>query len=362
MQNGLFSADRTGVTTAIRPREKNGSLDRPDVDLYVVGDGPAYVTTPSSELDALYAALDRSRTALGITKLKRNRVALSVSMSKADLDVSVLIERQIDDLYRIGNRVTGEWYKTDPEAHTSWSSAQNTRFSGRFKPMTKLLKWARREKPTQHRHPKSLALEGFLAENLDIAEQHYGTLFRAYCDTFLTTYRGYRELSECPRLDDPAVPGGNLLAGVSGIAFGSYYDKIQKHRDDAALALAQEDEDEATKYWRRIFRPALPRCEAVGDFCVEAGHHDVASHIQRHNGCTIQGAGQVCVMVWWISDPERLSKERRAVGAIDQGWFENPEWSLGQSVSTEADVRYRVATFPVSARNDVSQHVPGVAA
>ena len=33
-------------------------------------------------------------------------------------------------------------------------------------------------------------------------------------------------------------------------------------------------------------------------------------------------------MVWWISDPERLSKERRAVGAIDQGWFENPEWSL----------------------------------
>ena len=244
--------------TAIRPREKNGSLDRPDVDLYVVGDGPAYVTTPSSELDALYAALDRSRTALGITKLKRNRVALSVSMSKADLDVSVLIERQIDDLYRIGNRVTGEWYKTDPEAHTSWSSAQNTRFSGRFKPMTKLLKWARREKPTQHRHPKSLALEGFLAENLDIAEQHYGALFRAYCDTFLTTYRGYRELSACPRLDDPAVPGGNLLAGVSGVAFGSYYDKIQKHRDDAALALAQEDEDEATKYWRRIFGPRFP--------------------------------------------------------------------------------------------------------
>ena len=244
--------------TAIRPREKNGSFDRPDVDLYVVVDSPPTSTTPSAELDALYSALDRARKDLGITRLKRNRVALSVSMNKADLDISVLIARQLDGLYRIGNRVTGEWYKTDPEQHTSWSSEQNKRFSGRFKPMTKLLKWARREKPTQHRHPKSFALEGLLAANLDDTERHYGTLFLTYCDTFLKTYKYHRELTACSRLDDPAVPGGNLLAGVSGVEFCSYYDKIQKHRDDAALALAQEDQDDATTYWRRIFGPRFP--------------------------------------------------------------------------------------------------------
>ena len=88
--------------TAIRPRQKDGSLDRPDVDLYVVVDVPLYETTPSDEVEALYAALNRARQTLGITKLKRNRVSLSVSMNKADLDVSVLIERQSDDLYRIG--------------------------------------------------------------------------------------------------------------------------------------------------------------------------------------------------------------------------------------------------------------------
>ena len=32
--------------------------------------------------------------------------------------------------------------------------------------------------------------------------------------------------------------------------------------------------------------------------------------------------------MWWINDPERLSRERRAIDAIDDGWFENPEWSL----------------------------------
>ena len=160
--------------TAIRPRQKNGSLDRPDVDLYVVVDAPPYATTPSAEVDALYAALDRARQTLGITKLKRNRVSLSVSMNRADLDVSVLIERQPDGLYRIGNRETGEWYTTDPETHTSWSSQQNSRFSGRFKPMTKLVKWARRENPTRYKHPKSFAIEGFLAANMDEAETHYG--------------------------------------------------------------------------------------------------------------------------------------------------------------------------------------------
>ena len=161
--------------TAIRPRQKNGSLDRPDIDIYVVVDVAPYETTPSDEVEALYAALDRTRQTLGITKLKRNRVSLSISMHRADLDVSVLLERQFDNLYRIGNRETEEWYRTDPEAHTSWSSEQNARFSGRFKPMTKLVKWARRENPTRYKHPKSFVIESFLAANLDKIETHYGS-------------------------------------------------------------------------------------------------------------------------------------------------------------------------------------------
>ena len=244
--------------TAIRPRRKNGSLDRPDIDLYVVVDVPPYGTTPSDEVDALYAALGRARQKLGITELKRNRVALSVSINKADLDVSVLIERQLDGLYRIGNRETGEWYLTDPEAHTSWSSQQNSRFSGRFKPMTKLVKWARRENPSRYKRPKSFAMEGLLAANLVEAEMHYGKLFHAYCEAFVEAYRGNRLSGICPWLNDPAVPEGNLLTGVGGADFCAYYDKIEQHRVDAALALSEENQAAATLYWRRIFGPRFP--------------------------------------------------------------------------------------------------------
>ena len=244
--------------TAIRPRQKNGVLDRPDIDIYVVVDATPYTTTPSDEIERLYAALDRARTTLGITRLKRNRVALSVSMNSADLDVCVLIPRQSDNLYRIGNRETGEWYLTDPEAHTEWSTGQNTRFSGRFKPMTKLVKWARRENPTRYRHPKSFAIEGFLKANLDETETHYGRLFHAFCAAFVETYYSHRLLATCPPLDDPAVPGGNLLSNVDGADFSAYFDKIKSHRDDASRALTAEDQDEATKYWRRIFGPRFP--------------------------------------------------------------------------------------------------------
>lgn len=244
--------------TAIRPRTKNGSTDRPDVDLYVVVDQFPYDVHPADLTDALFNALNRARDELGITKLERNRVSISVSMNKADLDVSILLERQSDSLYRIGNRKTGEWYETDPEEHTSWSSKQNKRLGGRFKPMVKLIKWVRRENRTQHKHPKSFGLEGFLVENMDGNETHYGQLFHDFCASFVEAYQLHRDMTLCPELADPAIDGGNLLAGVSGEAFAAYFDKIKKHRDDAAKALATDDDEKATKYWRRIFGARFP--------------------------------------------------------------------------------------------------------
>ena len=35
-------------------------------------------------------------------------------------------------------------------------------------------------------------------------------------------------------------------------------------------------------------------------------------------------------MLWWIGDPSRLQEERQAIARINDGWFENPEWSLDE--------------------------------
>ncbi|MBX3491532.1 MAG: nucleotidyltransferase [Parvibaculum sp.] len=246
-------------STAIRPKTKGGSTERPDVDLYVVVDGSPWDSDPAALMDDLYAALNRARDDLGITAIKRNRCSIALSMSKADLDASILLERQDDDLYRIGNRNTGEWYKTDPDEHTNWSAKQNTRCSGRFNPMVRMVKWARRQNKTVSRHPKSFALETFIAPHIHETETHYGQLFHGWCKNFVEAYAFNRMLGMRPSLEDPAVPGGNILAGVTNDEFCAYYDKIAKHRDDAAKALAEEDQDKATDLWRRIFGDRFPK-------------------------------------------------------------------------------------------------------
>ena len=239
--------------TAIRPVTKDGDTDRPDVDIYVVVEGDAETTTPEEVIDDLFNVLHRNRERLNIAHLKRNRCSIAISTNSADMDISPLLERQSDGYYRIGNRTTGEWYATAPEEHTNWSSTQNATFSGRFKPTVKLLKWARRENPTRDKHPKSFSLEVIVAKHMSTTEDHYGKVVHGMFDSFVNFYAIDRSFGTCPTIKDPAISYGNLLADVSDDTFCAYYDKIESHRDDAAKALTADDQDEATKYWRRIF-------------------------------------------------------------------------------------------------------------
>ncbi len=244
--------------TAIRPVTKGGDTERPDVDIYVVVQGSTWTKSPDELIEDLYAVLNRNRTALGITKIGRNRCSIAVSSGKADMDVSPLLERYADGYYRIGNRHTGEWYATEPEVHTAWSANVNTESGGRFNPMVKMVKWTRREFPTKSKHPKSIALEALVAKHMSRTETHYGKLVHDAFDTIVDQYWSNRLLGSCPILKDPAIPGGNLLNGVSGYAFAAFYDKTKYFRDEAAKAIAEEDQDEATKHWRRIFGARFP--------------------------------------------------------------------------------------------------------
>ena len=244
--------------TAIRPMTKAGDTERPDVDIYVVVRGELWASTPETLIGNLYSALNRNRAALHIERLERNRCSVSIATKTADMDVSPLLDRQSDGHYRIGNRDTNEWYATDPEEHTNWSSATNSTYEGRFKPTVKMLKWARRQNPTRNKHPKSFALEVIVADHMSATEDHYGKIVHGMFDSFASAYGVCRSLGMCPRINDPAIPRGDLLAGVSGDAFCSFYDNLVKHRDDASKALLAEDQDEATTYWRRIFGSRFP--------------------------------------------------------------------------------------------------------
>ncbi|MEW8288096.1 MAG: hypothetical protein AB2697_19110 [Candidatus Thiodiazotropha endolucinida] len=244
--------------TAIRPVTVNGDTERPDVDIYVVVKGSEWSSEPEDLIEDLYSALNRNRGVLNITRLKRNRCSISVSTNKADMDVSPLLDLDEYSYYRIGNRHTGEWYKTNPEEHTSWSANVNKSASNRFNPMVKLVKWSRREFPTKNKHPKSIALEVLVADHMSKTERHYGQLIHDTYESIVKEYKWNRILGTCPSLDDPAIPGGDLLKGVSGEAFCAFYDKVEYFRDEARKGLDEDDQNKATKHWRRIFGQRFP--------------------------------------------------------------------------------------------------------
>ena len=244
--------------TAIRPVTKGSDTERPDVDIYVVVTGSYWTRTPHDLIEGLYAALHRNRTSLGIAKISRNRCSISVSTGKADMDVSPILDRNTNGYYGIGNRHTNEWYETEPETHTTWSAKINVDTSGRFNPMVKMVKWTRREFPTKSKHPKSIALEGLIEKYMSRSETHYGKLVHDTFNRIIDAYAIDRLLGTCPIVDDPAILGGNLLDGVSGDVFSAFYDKTKYFRDEAAKALATDDQEEATVHWRCIFGSRFP--------------------------------------------------------------------------------------------------------
>ena len=244
--------------TAIRPAKKDGKEKRPDIDSYIVVHGESYYKTPREWMDEVYLVLQKNRQSLGLTRITRNRCSIAITTSKTDVDVSVLLEKDFGDLYRIGNKDTGEWYPTNPELHTEWSVAQNKEFKGHFKPLVKLLKWAMRVNPTRFKHPKSFALEVLIGENMEVVSSHYGELFYSFCYNFLGRYGNNRSQKLCPFLEDPAIPGGDILAGVENEEFCAFYDKIRFFTDQSEKALNTSNSEKATKHWRCIFGNRFP--------------------------------------------------------------------------------------------------------
>jgi hypothetical protein len=220
--------------------------------------GSTATETPEDLIEDLFSVLNRNRDDLGITKLQRNRCSIAISTGKADMDISPLLDHDTDGYYRIGNRTTGEWYETEPELHTNWSADVNADADGRFNPMVKLTKWNRRVFPTLNKHPKSIALEALVAEHMNGAETHYGQNIHDTFTEIIDKYVVYRKIGSCPTLEDPAIPGGNLLDGVTGDAFKGFYDKVKYFRDEARKALDADDQEKATKHRRKIFGDRFP--------------------------------------------------------------------------------------------------------
>ena len=242
--------------TAIRPREKNGTVDRPDVDVIVIvdldlSDGPAEL------IELLFDVLDDE-----YDTIRKQQRSVRVETSAAVVDVVPIIAPNGEDgtLY-IADRKLEEWLETNPPRHTTWTEEVNDAAGNRFKPLVKMCKWWRRERPTSSKKPKGFVVECIVAENMDRNEKHYGELFVGTLESIVSKYSTCVSLGVVPHIDDPGVPGNSVTAGMTAATFKSFYERAEAHAKIGREALEEEDDEKATKLWRKIFGERFPKIE-----------------------------------------------------------------------------------------------------
>lgn len=244
--------------TAIRPKSRQGELQRPDVDIIVV---TSHTTSdvPSDVIDQLHQALLDS----GYKSLRKNRRSVSVFLATVDMDVVPIIKAADSDGYLIPDKELGKWLSTNPPGHTAWATAVNKKADSRFKPLVKLLKWWRREHLAGLKRPKGFILEALVAQHMSYTESSYEELFAALLRTVKESYVFTVMLGQVPFIEDPAVSGNNVFSNVAPDEFKQFYDMVCSHVDLIAAAQAETDEEKQLEKWRKVFGSFFPGPRSV---------------------------------------------------------------------------------------------------
>lgn len=242
---GDFLAGSYARDTAIRPKQTSDGHERADVDIIVETD----CSTLDNPEDVLFDLSDVMEDCFTVERV--NKRSVRVVTSRAEIDVVPVVKTM--SAYELPDRDLGYWKTTNPPAHTTWSSEQNARFGGRFKPLVKLFKWWRRENKTGKR-PKGFVLEVLVALHAPAGEAHYG---EAFAQTLTNVYLAYGALAAQgikPALLDPGLGGSSdILSKVSKTDWLAFMERVRVHADCARRAQDTDDMEEATRLWRKLF-------------------------------------------------------------------------------------------------------------
>lgn len=230
--------------TAIRPKKTDEGHERPDVDIIVV---TTFSTSddPDDVLEELSDALED-----GYDVERINKRSVRVVTSRAEIDVVPVVES--GDVYELPDRDLGRWKLTNPPGHTDWSAQQNKDFGGRFKPLVKLLKSWRRENKTGKR-PKGFVLEVLVSLHAPKGEAHYGEAFAQLLENIYAVYGAGAAIGSKPYINDPGLPGNDIMSKVSITDWKAFVERVRVHAGYARRAQSEDDMEEATRLWRKLF-------------------------------------------------------------------------------------------------------------
>lgn len=239
-----FLAGSYARDTAIRPKTSSDGVERPDVDIIMV---TTFSTSdnPDDVLQELSDALED-----GFTVERINKRSVRVITKGAEIDVVPVAPW--GKAYQLPDRDLGYWKATNPPGHNDWSRNQNNEFDCRFKRLVKLFKWWRRENKTGKR-PKGFILEVLTAKHAPKGESHYGEAFAQMLESIYASYGAWAEAGVKPSIEDPAMPGSDILSKLSTTDWKNFIERVRVHAGYARRAQDEDDLGEATRLWRKLF-------------------------------------------------------------------------------------------------------------
>lgn len=237
--------------TSIRPSKSD---KKRDVDIIVV---TTHDSNDNSEdvIEELKDVLLQSKTYDTATAQHHS---VGVEMSQVSFDiVPVILDIDDDQLYYVGDSVTGNWVKTDPKGHKTWSTQVNQDNNNAYKPLVKIFKWWRRTNcPEDVKYPKGITLEKLVADNQGDSSASTEVFLIETMENIVSAYREtYADRGIVPWLEDPSdkIQGNNLLDGYSSSDFSAFVYKLDEH-----LKLLN-DEGTENETWRKILGTEFPK-------------------------------------------------------------------------------------------------------
>lgn len=164
----------------------------------------------------------------------------------------------------IPDRERAIWERTHPLEQIRWTHEKNRFTNGHYIHVVKSIKWWRRVKQPESKHPKSYPLEhliGLCCPNRvsSVAEGVTLTL-----EAIARDYQSYAAMLTTPTLPDHGVPEHNVFQRVSGAYFATFHSQVTEASKIARKALDSETVAASASAWRDLFDGEFPEPSDTG--------------------------------------------------------------------------------------------------
>lgn len=155
------------------------------------------------------------------------------------------------------------WDKTHPLEQIRWTQEKNQNCNRHYVNVVKSIKWWRKEKYPDVKHPKSYPLEHLIGDCCPDGIQSVAEGITLTLENIVDNY------SEKPFLCDRGVPEHDVFGRLTEDDYNAFYEEVCEAADIARQAYDADSVETSAKLWRQLLGnkfPEPPKTEAASTF------------------------------------------------------------------------------------------------